>query len=114
MRRAVEARRVLALELPRVEEEGPVDELAQRLEIRLDSAHAREWRLRERIEVKPPAAFPGGIERQQLALSRRVLRAQLFLQRAVVAVELGAPARVEEVGDNADDSRCVEHVHRRA
>ena len=114
LRRAVEDCRVLALELPRVEEERPVDVLAQRFEIRLDGARACERRLWQRVEINPPPAFPGSVERQHLALDRCVLRAQLFLQCAVVAVELGAPARVEEVGHDANDARCIEHVHGRA
>ena len=53
-------------------------------------------------------------ERQQrLAVARRVLLAQPVLQLPVLGVERRAALPVEQVRDDADDARGVEHVHGR-
>src|SRR5207249_5902892 len=44
----------LPLQLPRVEEEGPVDVLAQLRQLRLDHPRAGEWRRRQVIEPERP------------------------------------------------------------
>ena len=48
-----------------------------------------------------------------IAVTFGVLRTQPFLQLRVVLLERQSPARVEEVGNDPDDTRGVEHVHGR-
>src|SRR5205807_6276888 len=55
LRGAVQDRRVLALQLPGVEEEGPVDVLAERSELRLDHLPARKGRLGKLAEWQQQA-----------------------------------------------------------
>ena len=60
------------------------------------------------------AVRPGLPQRHQRpALLVGVLLAQQFLLAAVAPVEVGGPARVEQVGNHPDDAGGVEHVHRR-
>ena len=97
MRGVVENRWVLALQLPRVEEERPVDVLAQLRDLRLDDLCAGEWWFGQVGKRKPQSLGASFVERQQRAPGRRVLRAQLFLQREVVAFESLAALGVEQV-----------------
>src|SRR6266540_2075316 len=111
-RRLLENRRELPLQLPGVEEELPVDELAQRLERRLGEAHAGERRGDDVLELDAMPVFARLRDRQQgLAFLLRVLVTQPILKIAVVRCELLASNRVEQVRDDSDDARRVEHVH---
>src|SRR5207253_2307524 len=101
----------LPLQLPRVEEELPVDVFAQRRELRLDDPCAGERRRGQVVErqlLTVRARLLDGKERLPLAL--RVLVAQAFLIVAVLRVEAAAPFGIEQVGDDADDARRIEHV----
>src|SRR5581483_709991 len=72
-----EERRVAALDLPGVEEELPVDVLAQGLERRLDDSDARERRHIERVELDGLAVRArGGDREERLAIALGVLVAQ--------------------------------------
>src|ERR1700737_3966701 len=102
VRRALEDGRELSLQFPRVEEEGPVDVLAELSDRWLDHLRARERRLGQVLESKAQSLGARFIERQQCSPRRGVLLTQLLLQRAVVAVKCPAPAVVEQIGDHAD------------
>ena len=69
----------------------------------------RRTRRRSRFARAPRRAASSG-----LRLALRVLLAQPLLVLAVPRVELAAALRVEQVGDDADDPRRVEHVDRLA
>ena len=73
-RRLVEDRRELPLQLPRVEEELPIDIGTQRLDVHLELAHAREQRHRQVAERDALPVLAGLRDRQQrLALLLLVL-----------------------------------------
>src|SRR5947209_496621 len=97
LRRAVQDRRVFALELPGVEEERPVDVLAQLGELRLDHLPAHEGRLGKLAEREQQPPGPRVGQGQKWATRGRVLRTQLLLQGGVFALELPAAAVVEQV-----------------
>ena len=97
-----------------MEEELPVDVLAQRREIGLDEPAAGELRHGQVVEGHPLAVLARPREREQrLALLLGVEVAQSLLVDAVLAVEPRAPLGIEQVGDDADDARGVENVHDR-
>ena len=111
-RRLVEDLREAALQLPRVEEELPVDVVAQRREVGLDNAAARELRHRKVGETDLVPVGAGLGERQQrFPLLLRVQVAQPVLLRTVVRVERLAPRRIEQRRDDPHHPRGVEHVH---
>src|SRR6185437_4226995 len=86
-RREVKDRRELALQVPGMEEELPVDELDQLGDVGRGTAHAGERRLRQVVERHARAVRTGGLERQQRAPHLlRMLRAQALLQLAVLGV----------------------------
>ena len=88
---------------------------AQLGELRLDGTRAGERRDREVVVVERLAIRPSGVDRKQRpALLLRVELAQAFLVAAILDVEHAAPHGIEEIGDDADDARGVEHVHRLA
>jgi hypothetical protein len=73
----LENRGKLSLQLPGVEEELPVDVLAQRLQRGLDEAHSRESRRREIVELDAmPVLARLGDRQQRLAFLLRMLVAQ--------------------------------------
>src|SRR5262249_51756076 len=110
-RRLVEELRVLPLQLPRVEEELPVDVFAQRLELGLHHAHAGELRRRQVAELEPRAVRARLLDRaQRLALLRGVQVAEPLLVEAVVGVEALAALGIEEIRDDTGDARGVENV----
>src|SRR5204862_8036768 len=78
--RAVQDRRVLALELPGVEEERPVDVLAQLCERWLDDLSSGERGVRQALKGQPKLLSARVAKGQQRAPRRGVLRAQLPLQ----------------------------------
>ena len=103
--RIVEDRRVPALELPGVEEERPVDVLAERRDVLLDHARAGERRRREVVLVpvdRRPARPRLAQREQRLAALLGMQRAEAVLIGAVLRVEPGAPVAVEQVADDAD------------
>ena len=107
----LEDRRELALQLPGVEEELPVDVLAERGEVGLDQAAAGELRHGQVVERDAVPVRARLRERQQrLALLLGVQVAQPILVGAVLGVEPHAPLGIEQVGDDADDARGVEDV----
>ena len=65
--RLLEYRRVLALQLPRVEEELPVDVWAQRRQVGLDTARTGEGRPGELVEEDLLAVSPRRFERRERA-----------------------------------------------
>ena len=97
-----------------MEEERPVHVLAQDREVGLDDAAAGE---RRRGQIREVDAVPVGarlLEREQrLPRLLLVLDAQPLLELAVLLVQRLSPRGVEELGDDADHARGVEHVHRR-
>ena len=110
----VQDRGKLPLQFPRVEEELPVDVLAQKGEVGLDDPRAGELRHLQLVERDPFLVRARLRNRQQrLAVTFGVLRTQPFLQLRVLLLERHSPARVEEVGNDPDDTRGVEHVHGR-
>ena len=105
-------RRELPLQLPGVEEELPVDERPQLLQGRCNRPRAGERGHRQLVVGERLAVRAGRVERQQRPpLLLGVLHAQPLLLLAVVGVERLAAYRVEQVGDDADHARGVEHVH---
>src|SRR5205823_2435743 len=103
--RLLEDRRELPFQLPRVEEELPVDVVAQRCAVDVDFACAEEWWDGHVVECDSLFVLTRGGERKQgLAVALRVLRAQAVLQLAVVPVERHAAPRVEQIADDADDA----------
>ena len=85
--RPLEDRRELALQLPGVEEELPVDVAARALEVGLDVARPGERRRRQVVEATRARGSPArlGEREQRLARALGVLLAQALLQLAVVA-----------------------------
>ena len=114
--RVVEDRRIAALELPRVEEERPVDVVAQRRDRLLGDPQAGE-RGRREILCLPldarPASSRFADREHRLARLLRVERAQPVLLHAVLGVEPRAALAVQQVADDADDARRIEDVHGR-
>jgi hypothetical protein len=105
--RIVEDRRVAPLELPRMEEEGPVDVPAKRRDVLLDDTDAGERRCREVVDVPvdrgpPDPRLTEGQQRLPPLLGME--RAQALLVGAVLGIEPLAAAAVEEVADDADDA----------
>ena len=86
--------------------------MKSRAQLGLDGSHALERRLRQLVEAEwlRVRTRPGERE-QRLAVALGVLDAQPLLRRTVLLVEPQLADRVEQVGDDADDARGVEHVH---
>ena len=104
--RVVEDRRKAALQLPRVEEERPVDVRTELGDGRLHDPRAGEGRHGEVVRVPDDrrAALAGRPEREERpTLALGVERAQSLLLDAILAVERRSPGRVEERADDADD-----------
>ena len=97
-----------------MEEELPVDVLAQRGEVGLDEAPAGELRHRQVVEGDALPVLACLCERQQrLPLLLGMEVAQAILVGAVLGVEPHPPLRVEQIGHDAHDARGVEDVHDR-
>ena len=104
------------LQLPGVEEESPVDVLAQDRQRRLHDAEARERGRRQVLGVpldRRPVRARASEREQRLALLFAVEHPQLLLGDAIVVVEAQAPLGLEQVRDDPDDARGVEDVQRR-
>ena len=90
-----------------MEEERPVDVLAERRDVQLHHARARERRLGEIVLVpvdRRPARSRGTEREQRLAALLGVQRAQAVLIGAVLGVQPEPPVAVEQVADDADDA----------
>ncbi len=97
--------RVLAPQLPGSEEKLPVDQLAELPQVGRYHAGSGERGHGQVVKADLLAVRPGLPQRHQRpALLVRVLPAQPFLLAAVALVEVGGAARVEQIGNHADDA----------
>ena len=110
----IEDLREPSLQLPRGEEEGPIDEPAEGLERRLDDAEAREGR---RGDVAGAPVDRGAVrDRQSVGEERRplplgVLGTEPVLELEVLGRQRPPALGVQERRDDAYDPGRVEHVH---
>ena len=111
--RVVEDLRVPPLQLPRGEEERPVDEVAELGDRRFDDPGAGERR-RGHVLGTPldrgPMLDRLAVGEQRRLLAFGVLDPQRLLQLAVLHVELGLALRVEQRRHDADHAGGVDHV----
>ena len=97
--RMLEDGRETSLQLPGVEEEGPVDVGDQCLQVGFERAQAREGRLVQALEGEASPVLARGLQGKDRPRHLfRVLDPQLLLELPVVLVQDGLSAGVEEVG----------------
>ena len=115
--RVIENRREASLQLPRREEERPVDERHQRLERHRRQHAAAGERGRRRRPARPIDLEALGLRRvvreQRPLFARAVLLAQPLLQLVIGVDERAAALGAQQAGDHVDDPRRVEHVNGR-
>src|SRR5439155_12998740 len=101
------------LELPRREEEGPVDERTDGRDRGLEGPHAGE---RGGGEVlRSPLDRLAALDRDAVGKERRalpfgMLLAKTILQGTILFIEARLPFGIQERADDADDPRRVRHV----